>query len=204
MTPDSARSDLAFLRALVDPPESGFQRSFGEVYAACGACYGGQMVLHGLQYLGLITGDAAGLAIGAGPTVLFAALLVWILRRGQPPTGASTVSRAVGAVFSAVGTANLVLIVAIGSLAWREKSLTIWLLYPTTVVILQGAAWLAVYALRRRLWFGVVAAGWFLTGIGMALAIKTFALLIPIAAVGFFAFMLVPGLILMRQSRAAA
>jgi len=203
MTPDSARDDLAFLRGLVDPPDSGFQRWFGAVYATCGACYGVQMVLHGLQYLGLITGEAAGMAIGIGPTVVFVVLLTWILRRSRRPPGASTLSRAVGAVFSAVGTANLVLIVAIGSLAWREKSLTIWLLYPTTVVILQGAAWHAVAALRRKLWPGVVALGWFATGVGMALAIKTFAVLIPIAAVGFFAFMLVPGLVLMRQNRTA-
>jgi hypothetical protein len=203
MNPDSAREDLAFLRALVDQPESGFQRQFGETYAACGACYGTQMVLHGLQYLGLFKGAVAGLAIGLGPTVVFLGMLPWILRRHRPLAGASTVSRAVGAVFSAVGTANLVLIVAIGSLAWRERSLTIWLLYPTTVVILQGAAWMVVYALRRKLWLAAVAVGWFATGVGMALAIKTFGALIPITGFGFFAFMLAPGLYLMRQNRAA-
>lgn len=203
MTPDSARDDLAFLRSLVDQPEIGFQRQFGEVYALCGACYGTQMVLHGLQYLGLVNGAAAGLAIGVGPTLVFVALLPWLLRRNRSRLGASTVSRAVGAAFSAIGTANLVLVVAIGSLAVREKSLTIWLLYPTTVVILQGAAWMMVYTLRRKLWLAGVAVGWFAIGIGMALAIKTFGALIPIAGFGFFAFMMAPGLYLMRQNRAA-
>lgn len=203
MTPDTARDDLAFLRSLVDPPDSGFQRQFGETYAWCGACYGTQMLLHGLQYLGLITGSIAGTFIGLGPTLVFVAALPLIQRRNRPISGASTVSRAVGAAFSAVGIANLVLIVAIGSLAWREKSLTIWLLYPTTVVILQGAAWMVVYALRRKAWLAAVAVGWFATGIGMALAIKTFGALIPIAGFGFFAFMMAPGLYLMRQHRTA-
>ncbi|MBW8814971.1 MAG: hypothetical protein JF588_16240 [Caulobacterales bacterium] len=203
MTPDSARDDLAFLRALVDPPGTGFQRRFGETYAWCGACYGTQMVLHGLQYLGLVDGALAGLLIGLGPTVVFVSALPFILRRHRASPGASAISRAVGAVFSAVGVANLVLVVAIGSLAWRERSLTIWLLYPTTVVILQGAAWMVVYALRRRLWLAAVAIGWFATGIGMALAIKSFGALIPIAGFGFFAFMCAPGLFLMRQNRGA-
>ncbi len=199
MNGDSARDDLAYLRALVEAPGS-FQRSLGESYFAAGLCYGVQMLLHAGQLAGWIPpGSAAGLTIGFAPTVVFLGLLVWIIRRHPAKPGGSVVARAVGAVFGAVGLANLALIVVIGSVAWREQNLTIWLIFPCTVLILQGLAWMVVYALRRRLWFAVVAAGWFVTAIAMALAIKAPAAFIGIGGFGFLAFMLVPGWVMMRQ-----
>jgi hypothetical protein len=203
MTPKSAQDDLAFMRALVET-NGGFQRSFGEAYFAAGLCYGVQMLLHAIQMLGWIGDGAVGLAIGLGPTVVFIALLTWIIARGsRQPTGHGVVSRAVGAMFGAVGAANLALIAVIGSVAWREQSLTIWLIYPCVVLILQGMAWMVVYALRRRAWYGVVAVGWFVTGVGMALAIHNAAAFIAIGGAGFIAFMLVPGWVMMRQPATA-
>jgi hypothetical protein len=206
MNTDRARDDLAFLRGLVQPDER-WQRGFGESYAAAGLCYGTQMIGHGLQGLGIIPGDGPfGLLIGAGPTVVFVVLLLIINRRNRMPpraTGGVT-SRAVGAVFSAVGTANFFLIAIFAALALREHSLKIWLLYPCVVLIMQGAAWMVAYALRRQRWFAVVAAGWFLTGLAMGLTIETIGWYILIGGVGLFAFMLVPGLVMMRQAKAAA
>lgn len=203
MTPKSAQDDLAFMRALVDT-HGGFQRSFGEAYFAAGLCYGVQMLLHAIQMLGWIGDGAVGLAIGLGPTVVFITLLIWIIARGsRQPTGRGVVSRAVGAMFGAVGAANLALIAVIGSVAWREQSLTIWLIYPCVVLILQGTAWMVVYALRRRAWYGAVAVGWFVTGVGMALAIQNAPAFIAIGGAGFIAFMLVPGWVMMRQPRTA-
>jgi hypothetical protein len=162
------------------------------------------MLLHaGQQYAGWFQTPVAALLAGLGPTVVFVALVIWILRRHRGRTGASTVSRAVGAAFSAIGVANLVLIVVIGSLALREKSLTIWLLYPTTVIVLQGAAWLMAYMLRRRPWLLLLAMGWFATGIAMGLSIETRGAFIVVLGFAFLAFMLVPGLVLMRQARTA-
>jgi hypothetical protein len=110
MTPKTAQDDLAFMRALVET-NGGFQRSFGEAYFAAGLCYGVQMLLHAIQMLGWIGDGAVGLAIGLGPTVVFIALLTWIIARGsRQPTGHGVVSRAVGAMFGAVGAANLALI----------------------------------------------------------------------------------------------
>lgn len=203
MTPTSAQDDLAFMRSLVET-NGGFQRSFGEAYFAAGLCYGVQMLLHAIQMLGWIGDGAIGLVIGLGPTVVFIALLTWIITRdGRKPTGGGVVSRAVGAMFGAVGVANLALIAVIGSVAWREQSLTIWLIYPCVVLILQGMAWMVVYALRRRTWYGVVAIGWFVTGIGMAMAIHSPAAFIAVGGAGFIAFMLVPGWVMMRQPKVA-
>ena len=95
MTPDEARDDLAYLRALVEPGDS-FQRQFGETYFAAGLCYGVQMLLHALQFGLNWQDERLGLAIGFGPTVVFLGLMIWIIRRRPAVTGASTVSRAVG------------------------------------------------------------------------------------------------------------
>jgi hypothetical protein len=202
MTPTSAQDDLAFMRALVERPGN-FQRSFGEAYFAAGLCYGVQMLLHAAQGAGWIADGPIGLVIGIGPTVVFLVLLAWITYRHRGEASGGVVSRAVGAMFAATGLANLVLICVIGSVAWREQSLTIWLIYPCTVIVLQGMAWLVMYALRRKIWFAVVGLGWFVTAIGMGLTVATPPAFIAISGVGFLAFMLVPGWVMMRQARAA-
>lgn len=205
MTPDSARDDLAFMRSLVEAPGN-FQRSFGEAYFAAGLCYGLQMIGHAAQNVGWLAQDGlTALLLGFGPTVVFVGLMVWIVGRertaGRPAGGA--VAKAIAALLSAVGIANLVLIFVIGLVAWRERSLTIWLIYPCTVMVLQGAVWLVIYALRRRAWFAGVAVGWFVTAAVMAVGVayQNFALFIGAAGLGFLAFMLAPGLVLMRAPR---
>jgi hypothetical protein len=202
MTPTSAQDDLAFMRSLVERPGN-FQRSFGEAYFAAGLCYGVQMLLHAAQGAGWIGDGTISLVIGLGPTAVFLVLLAWIIHRHRGEASGGVVSRAVGAIFGATGLANLVLICVIGSVAWREQSLTIWLIYPCTVIVLQGMAWLVMYALRRKLWFAVVGLGWFVTAIGMGLTVTAPLAFISIGGAGFLAFMLVPGLVMMRQAKAA-
>jgi hypothetical protein len=203
MNTETVREDLAFMRALVAPDER-WQRGFGETYAACGACYGVQMIMHGLQGFGVIPGEGLpALLVVTGPTVVFIALLTWISVRTGRPIGGGLTSRAVGSVFGAIGLANLVLMALIGSIAWREHNLKIWLVYPCVVLVMQGAAWLVAYMLRRKPWFGLVAAGWFAVGLGMGFAIENPGWFILITGAGFIAFMLAPGVVIMRQARAA-
>ena len=204
MDAETARDDLAFMRALVDPGDR-WHRQFGQVYASAGACYCTQMLLHGAQFLGLAPASGpVGLAIGLGPTGVFLVLLVWFSARNrQFPSGGAT-SRAIGSVFGAVGLANLVLVVAIGSIAWRWHSLQTWLIYPCVVMVLQGLAWLVAYMMRRRAWFAAVALGWFATGVAMAASIDNMAGYVISAGVGMFACMLIPGLFMLRQSARSA
>jgi hypothetical protein len=200
MDADSAREDLAFLRTLV-APEDRWQRQFGQIYAAAGACYGAQMLMHISQRLGVLPDQGlAAQAIGWGPTVAFVAILIWLIRRGGRMPGGGATSRAVGSVFAAVGMANLALCLSIGSVALRLHSQTIWLIYPCVVMVLQGLAWLVAFMLRRRPWLGVVALGWFATGVSMAIFIDNMTGFVAAATVGIFAFMLAPGLYLMRQA----
>jgi len=197
---DDARADLAFMRALVQPDDA-WLKQFGETYSAAGVCYCVQMLLHAGQFVGLTPADGlGGLAIGLGPTAVFLALLIWMIRRSAPTRGGAT-ARAVGSVFGSVGLTNLALVLIIGSVAWRLHSVTIWLIYPCTVMVLQGMAWLVAFAMHRRGWMAVVALGWFITGLGMALFIDNMAGFVATAGVGMFAFMLLPGLWMLRQAR---
>lgn len=200
MNVDDARDDLAFMRALVSP-EDRWQRQFGKLYSAAGLCYCVQMLLHVGQFLGITPSQGLGaLAIGWGPTVVFVVILIWVLRRGgtQMPGGAT--SRAVGSVFAAVGLCNIALALSIGSVSLRLHSITIWLIYPCVVMVLQGLAWLVAFMIRRRAWLGVVALGWFGVGVAMALLIDNMAGYVGAASVGIFFFMLLPGLYIMRQA----
>lgn len=200
----SAAADLAFLRALVTGGDDG-QRQFGEAYFAAGICYGIQLLLHGAQGLGVISGPPiAGFVIGFAPSVVFAALLTWIIVRNRRHTPLGAAGRGVRAVFGSIGLANLALIVVIGSVALREKSFTIWLIYPCTVFVLQGAGWLASFGLRRKAWLAWVAAGWFVSAVGMAWFITQMPQFILCAGFGILVCMALPGWVIMRQSRKAA
>lgn len=199
MNVDDARDDLAFIRALV-APEDHWQRQFGKLYAAAGACYSVQMLLHIGQFMGITPNAGLGAQlIGWGPSVVFLAILIWVIRRDGPQRGGLT-SRAVGAVFAAVGMTNLALCLTIGSVALRLHSLTLWLIYPCVVMILQGLAWMVAFMLRRRAWLGVVAIGWFGVGVAMAIFIDNMIGYVASATVGVVCFMLIPGLYLMRQA----
>ena len=200
---DAARDDLAFMRSLVTGRDN-FQRDFGEAYGIAGACYGVQMALHMTQAaFSWFTTPTAALLVGFTPTLVFLALmafLVWRRRRGSAPT---TANRAIGAVFQAIGLANLALAAVIGAAAWRAQSLQVWLIFPCTVFVLQGAAWLVAWHVRRRPWLGLVGAGWFATGIAMGFAIDVLPAYMALAAFGFLAFMLAPGVAMTLRRRPA-
>jgi hypothetical protein len=199
MNPDSARDDLAFIKALIAPDDH-WQQQFGKLYAAAGACYTVQLIGHIGQLMGFLpSNDLLAQVIGWGPSVVFLGLLTWIIRKDGPQRGGAT-SRAVGAVFGAVGLTNLALCASIGSVALRLHSQTIWLIYPCVVMILQGLAWLVAFMLRRRPWLGVVALGWFCVGVSMAIFIDNMPGFVGSAMVGVLCFMLIPGLYIMRQA----
>lgn len=196
---DSAREDLAFIKALVAPDDN-WQQQFGKLYFAAGVCYSVQIVLQGAQGLGLLTSDPiVTQVIGWGPTVVFVGILVWVLRRSRGRAVGQT-SRAVGAVFGAVGLTNVALCVSIGSISLRLHSQTIWLIYPVVVMVLQGMAWLVAYMLRRKGWLGLVALGWFGVGVAMAICIDNITGYVAAAGVGVLCFMAIPGYHLMRQT----
>jgi hypothetical protein len=204
MTPDSARDDLAFLRSIVQAGDDGM-RQFGEGYLVAGLCYGVQMLLHGAQLLGWASSNGlVGLAIAFGPTVVFTVLMVWQGHKHRHKRVGSVAGRAIGAVFAGVGFANLILIAIIGLAAWREQSVEVWLIYPCTVMVMQGAAWMVVWAVKRELFSAIVAIGWFAVSLAMGVSIGHPAAFVITTGLGLFLFMVIPGWIIVRRADKAA
>jgi hypothetical protein len=197
----SARDDLAYLKSLVGEDENSTARALGEGYFASGLIYGGQMFLHAAQSLGWIAQSTLiGLVIGLGPTVLFIPVMTWIVLRNRTKQTSGIVGRSIGAVFAIAGMANLFLVIVIGAVAWRERSMPTWLIYPCCVFVLQGAAWLFAYAMRRRAWFLLIAAGWFACAIAMALSVMSIGFYILFAGLGLWVCLALPGWIMMRHA----
>jgi hypothetical protein len=200
----SAREDLAFLKALVGQDENFSMRPLGEAYFAGGLIYGGQMLLHAAQALGMLPTSAPfAMLIGLGPTALFIPVITWINMRNRAIRPSGVVGRAVGTVFGTIGLANLILILVVGSVAWREDSIPTWLIYPCSVFVMQGAAWLFAYTMRRRTWFALVAAGWFVCAVAMALSVMALGYYILFAGLGLWLCMALPGWHMMRRSAQA-
>src|SRR5690242_20703168 len=111
MSPDAqtARDDLAFLKALVTGDENIQWRTFGESYLAAGLIYGGQMILHAVQAAGFLPNTPAfGLGIGLGPTLVFIPVISWLIYRNRGKSaGQGATGRAIGSIFGAIGLANL-------------------------------------------------------------------------------------------------
>ena len=201
-TTSSVQDDLAFMRALAGGGGTSFLHNFGEVYLATGVCYAVQILGHGAQLaLGWFTEPLAAGILGGGPTLVVLVLIAWLNWRRRNMSGASTVAKAVGAMFGAVGIANLVMVAVVGVQAWRMQSLEVWLIYPCIVMAFQGAAWMAAWTLRRRGWMGLVGAGWFATAIAMGAWIPNMALYLLALFAGLVLCMALPGYAMMRTFR---
>jgi hypothetical protein len=203
-TPQSVKDDLAFMRSLVEAGGD-IQGPIGEAYLAAGVCYGVQMILTVAQGVAwLPAGGGWPLTIGLAPTVVFLAALAFVIWRHRHAPPRRGMWRAIAAVFSSIGLANLALVAVIGSVAVRQHSITTWLIYPCTVFVLQGAAWLIAYLLLRRAWLALVAVGWFAAGIVMACLIQSMTWFLVSAGIGFVLLMVVPGAVMIHLARANA
>ncbi|BCW87377.1 hypothetical protein sos41_05060 [Alphaproteobacteria bacterium SO-S41] len=202
-TTPTAEDDLAYLRALVAQgrraPLTG-----GSIFVATGAIYGLQSLIYWAELRGLIAiPQSVHHVLGLGPTVLFVALLTWVLwrDRGQGPTGLA--ARAMTAAFTAIGITNLVMAAIFAPAALRAGSMDVWLFFPAVVFVLQGTAWLVASMIRRRVWMAAVSGGWFVSGVALGLAIGDLANYVLIVALAMGLFMVLPGLKLVRDARAA-
>jgi hypothetical protein len=202
-TTSSVQDDLAFMRALAGGGGTSFLRNFGEVYFATGVCYSLQILGHGAQLaFGWFTEPLAASILGGGPTLVVLGLIAWLNWRRRSTRGTSTVAKAVGAMFGAVGTANLVMVAVVGVQAWRMHSIQVWLIYPCIVMAFQGAAWMAAWTLRRRGWMGLVGTGWFVTAVAMGVFIPNMTGYLVALFAGLMLCMALPGYAMMRTFRA--
>ncbi len=194
----SARDDLAFVRALVS--EGGkVQASAGEALLAGGLCYGLQCLAQwALMVSGWPAPPLVHLTAGFLPTVIFIALIIWIVRRNGSVAPQGMAMRAFNAGFGSTGLATLTTAAIFGYLAWHRQDLGVWLFHPLMVAVLQGAAWYIAFAIRRRTWLALVSAGWFATAFLGALALERLDLFLLLIGAALLLLMALPGWILMR------
>lgn len=167
---ESARDDLAFVRALVT--EGGqAQTTLGEALFVAGFCYGAQCILQGIFAAGVNAPELIQLAVGVLPTVIFIVLIIRITarERGQSQHGIAT--RAIGAAFGGAGLAAMITGMIFGYLSWRWNSMAVFLIHPTMVCVVQGTAWYIAFAIRRRGWFGLVSLGWYSSALALGLVL---------------------------------
>lgn len=198
---ESARDDLAYMRALVGGTGR-MQRTIGEAFFWAGLLYGVQCLLHWLQTLGVVTDDGAvALLIVVVPTLLFIGVLIMIIvkDRKAPPGGAA--ARALGSVFQGAGIANLVMafVFAYGAQAFDAPGL--WLYHPVVVCMFQGVAWFVAFNVQRRAWLGLVATGWFATTIALGVLMANIGAFVLVLAIALFLLMTIPGWIIWRGAQ---
>jgi len=200
---ESARDDLAFVRALMS--ESGqVQDSLGQALLWAGACYGVQCLIQSWLSTGVPVPVAVHLVVGILPTVMFLVAIIRITVRDKGMSKHSVGTRAINAAFGSGGLAALSTALIFGFLAFRTQNMGTWLLHPIMICVVQGTIWYIAHAVRRRGWYGLVSAGWFLCSLvlagllGMGGPIPLFLLILGAAMLGLLAL---PGYCLMRAGQ---
>ncbi|MFM9864400.1 MAG: hypothetical protein ACKVRO_12410 [Micropepsaceae bacterium] len=197
----TARDDLAYMRAIIEAGNSRTAMAGGEAFVAGGLIYGAQCLVQWLGATGLVELSKLGWLVSSlGPTVVFLAWLVWFSWRTRGLVQPRA-QKAINAFFAAAGSANLVLVIVVGMLAARKESIEIWELYPCFVFAMQGAGWLVAFMLRKQLWLLAVALGWFAATVVLGWAIGTTTYIL-IAALSLLLLMALPGFVMMRLARA--
>ncbi|MDF1767340.1 hypothetical protein [Maricaulis sp.] len=198
----NARADLAFLRTLAegDPrPSAGT----GLLLMAAGSLYGLETLIHWLgvsEFIPVPGWVHMAAAIGAtGGFLLFLVFVLWWDR--NQPTG-TAMRKAYETAFQAVGLANLAMVFVFGFNALKTNDFMLWLYYVPVVFAMQGAAWFVAARVQKRIWFGAVALGWFLSAaaLGLTMGQPAFNLVTSVSLLGLMAL---PGFVLWRQARAA-
>jgi hypothetical protein len=200
LDPKQAGDDLAFMRALVE--ENSFNnRSFGINYFAAGFLYGLQCLINALLLISKADFSTwLWMAVGWLPTILFLIInfsTIWLNR--EQPFGTGTTKRALNAAFAGGGIANLLLALIFGWAAFQAKDWSIWLLFPVVVCAFQGAIWFTAAILRRHMWHGITAIGWFLSAIILGLLIDKTEVYILGLGLALFVCMALPGFMIMRS-----
>ncbi|UUY00328.1 hypothetical protein [Sphingomonas sp. J315] len=119
----SMRDDLAFVRALVS--EGGkVQSSAGEALLAGGLCYGLQCIAQWALMISAWPAPAiVHLTAGFLPSLIFIALIVWIVRRNGSIAPQGMAMRALNAGFGSTGLATLTTAAIFGYLAWHRQDM---------------------------------------------------------------------------------
>jgi hypothetical protein len=194
-------ADLAFMKALVtEGPQ--MQASSGQLYMTAGLAYGVQCLFQWAELVGIVKYPGwLGLSVAILPTIVFLAVMTRVMWLNRKTKQHGVATRALNAVFSSTGLANLFMVVVFGYNAITQKSITIWLYYPIVVCAFQGAAWYAAYMIRKKLWMAVMSAGWFATTLAVGFCVYTPGNYVLVLAIALVVLMGGGGYVMVRQAQ---
>jgi hypothetical protein len=199
---DTAREDLAFLKAIVAERPVNLQLA-GLLYGSAGAIYGAQtlivaLALSGYAILGEATYWVSALAANMG---YFALIAIVSLATRKRPRAKGTAGRALTAAFTGVGIANAVTAIGFALANLGGFSSGIWLLFPIIVCAFQGACWFVASFVIRQSWTWAVTIGWYLSAAGLPLLVGSIIPYMYALTAILFLLLGAPGYIMWRAGR---
>jgi hypothetical protein len=132
---------------------------------------------------------------------VFLGVVAWVVwrERGQKQHGVG--ARALNAVFTGAGLANLVLAIVFQYGAFKTQNFIIWLYHPVVVCMFQGVAWYVAWTIQKRAWLGAVSFGWFAATIACGLLIDQIGYFLLTLGIALILLMGVPGYVMMRAAK---
>jgi hypothetical protein len=205
---DTARNDLAFMRALAADRDP-LPTLYGAHLFAIGVCFAPALFVTAAAYAGVGGVPAAWAQWTSLPaSIVYTPLLIYILIRGSRSGGGGGPSqRAVWYVWSAVAAMTLALTIGfIGAGARLGSGAQVMVMWLPALLALYGGAWTMKAFVRGAPWHGLVAAGCLLTSIVCAWTANPAnpATQFMIAGWALLAFFAAPGLAIMLAARRRA
>jgi len=194
------REDVAFLRGLA---EEGRRTPLygGDILVAAGAAFGAASLLNYAAARDLVSAEFANWSWIAA-TLLFGITLVCSIRRSKRELGARGANAVTDAAWTGVGFAIFAIFGGFVLASARTGEWVIMSMFSPVILALYGAAWSVAGAVTGKAWIKAVAGGSLLLAI--AVAGLTGEPEQPLAyAAALVLVALAPGLVLMRQARAA-
>lgn len=195
----SVRDDIAFMRALA---EEGTQVPLlgGGISLAAGLIFAAASVVHWAVVQDVLqVPEWTLMIIWIGAGTIFGVICNLLIRRSNAQPGASSsVNKATGSAWSAVGFAIFAMFLALFAMVWATKNGAIFNVFPVLILALYGAAWSVAADLSGRFWIRIVSLGSFAAAVIMGLlAVSPYLMLAYAAALLLLAAL--PGFILLRQ-----
>lgn len=192
--------DIAFMRGLA---EAGREAPMlgGSILVAAGLVFGtASFTVWALLRAGFY-GWMHPIVWGAAGGVF---LLCLFALRGTTKSGAGGSAQAMGVAWSGVGWAIFAIVTSLMLFSARLGDWTVMSAMPSIILALYGSAWFVAACLRRAAWLHAVAFGSFAMALVNGWYAADGAVVYLIYGVSLLALLAVPGLVLMRQARAAA
>ncbi len=200
---ETAREDLAFMRALAETPAQP-NATMGFALCAAGLIYGFQTLVQWAVWAGYFSlPGPLYLVFVIGCTLTFLGVLGVIIWRNRNNPSKSVSARAYESAFEGAGIANVIIVLFFVIVSMRYSDPGLWYYYTPVIFALQGGAWFVGFRLRKRLWLGAVSAGWFVAALtlGVTAHSGTYVLII---ALSLFLLLALPGWIMMRLAKTAS